>query len=373
MLIHSEYNMEIIDYKFYLDFKKVEIEQDRAIVNLLESNEITYANNPKHPSAMAGLEHVISLLKVKGDWLITNDYYDDDLTRLLRISSKDELLKNVRKNHDQVKSEIPVFNQKAPSLPNSPTTTNWQLFGYDSSKAVFYANANFNRRGPVPTMIQNLDGWNSSWPSSYKLYNGPGVSDCTNFVSQAVFEGVSYIASDQNYFYPDSAHYNDWWYYKFSNSVDGSYPWVTVGGFYDFLTANYFNYLNWGIGERGPAGYPFNDLCIIQPGDVIFMWYQGAWKHSVIVNQIGANPCNATDVFVDAHTENHITWPLTNYSTYSWYPVKIKGYLVEARLSFMPLVNNSGNTAGLMMSSPYPAPEDTFQPPASLLNPYPSP
>jgi hypothetical protein len=146
-----------------------------------------------------------------------------------------------------------------------------------------------------------------------------------------------------------------------------------VGEFYNFLTTNYYNYTHWGIGERGPAGYGV-DLCDIQPGDVIFMWFQGAWKHSVVVDQIGANPCNESDVFVAAHSENRKTWPLSNYSAYQLYPVEIKGYLAEIHLSFMPLVANSGEGTGFLMQSPYPAPGDTFQQPAlTSSSPYPTP
>jgi hypothetical protein len=104
------------------------------------------------------------------------------------------------------------------------------------------------------------------------------------------------------------------------------------------------------------------------------VWYGGAWKHSVVVDQIGANPCNESDVFVAAHSENRKTWPLSNYSAYQLYPVEIKGYLAEIHLSFMPLVANSGEGTGFLMQSPYPAPGDTFQQPAlTSSSPYPTP
>jgi len=202
------------------------------------------------------------------------------------------------------------------------------LYGYNNTSAVTYADTYWNTDitdDPVPIMILNLASWNPSWDNTYKTYQD-GVTDCTNFVSQAVFEGVSYTASDRNYFYPDYTHYNDWWYYKFSYEADGSLPWINVGEFYQFLTENYFNYINWGIAVRGPAGYRIN-LCNIHVGDLVFMYENGTgWKHSVIVDQVGTNTCNGNNVYVAAHSTDHFHHPLSEYSGFIWYPVEIIGY-----------------------------------------------
>lgn len=103
MFIHSEYEMQILAYKFDLNYTRIEIIQNRASVHLFEGNEITYANNPDYPAALAGLEHELSLLKANDQWLISNDDYSDEIVRLLRISTKEKLLETVKFNADHNK------------------------------------------------------------------------------------------------------------------------------------------------------------------------------------------------------------------------------------------------------------------------------
>jgi hypothetical protein len=230
--------------------------------------------------------------------------------------------------------------------------------------------------GPVPSVITGLDGWNSSWDAVYKEYE----SDCTNFVSQAVFEGVSYTASDPNYFYPDPIHTEEWWYYKFSTVADGSTPWIRVGDFYEFLTENYFNYEYFGIEYviRGPAGKGVS-LCNIHIGDVVFMYENEGdpgWAHTVIVDDLDSSHCNGNNVYVAAHSDDAQRRPLSDYSGYLWYPVEIKGYFNYASIAFLPLVfqNIVGATEMKMnMSNLYPAPQDIYQQPTLSPQPYPGP
>jgi len=135
---------------------------------------------------------------------------------------------------------------------------------------------------------------------------------------------------------------------------------------------NYFNYSSWGIGIRGPAGYGV-DLCNIEVGDLIFMWAQSSWQHAVIVDQIGSNPCNANNVYVAAHSFPYMRRPLSEYSGYLMYPVGISGYLDEFHLAFLPIAISSEGGTESSMQTPYPAPEDTYQPPYLSSSPYPEP
>ena len=98
MAIHSEFPMTIVAYKYDLNFTGIEITQNTAVVQLLEGNQITYANNPESPSWLAGLEHEISLVKGYDQWLLTNDVYSDDIIRLLKISTKEKLIDTIKFN-----------------------------------------------------------------------------------------------------------------------------------------------------------------------------------------------------------------------------------------------------------------------------------
>jgi hypothetical protein len=205
-----------IDYKFTLDYQNIAIRGNKAMVVLLESNELYYPTATA-PSILSNLEHVITLkTNTKGEWRINKDEYLDDTIKLLKVDSKDEILKNIKKNFLDLQ-RLSSRQDVSPLPANiSPALT---TYPYNTSAAVTYADTNYNKAGPVPQYVRNQPGWTSGWPTSYKLYTS---DDCTNFVSQAVFEGVSYTASDANYFYPDSSHYMNWWYYKFSTTVDGS-------------------------------------------------------------------------------------------------------------------------------------------------------
>jgi hypothetical protein len=271
--IHNIYEVTIIDYRFRLDFEKISIDGDNAVVWLRESNEIYYKRRPTEPSKLANIEHEIWLRKTENGWLITNDKYSNDFTKLLEGSSLEILFENVRRNHDHQQGDGLVEDQNHANLPESTSTSGMKYYDeYDRSAAVDYADSYWNSDetdGPVPQMIMEMDGWDPDWDTTYEEY----AWDCTNFVSQAVFEGVAYTASDPRYFYPDPVNSSVWWYYKFSDLAGGSEPWIIVREFYDFLITNHYNYENFGLEFviRGPTGKPV-DLCDIQLGDVIFMY-----------------------------------------------------------------------------------------------------
>ena len=294
---------------------------------------------------------------------------------------KEQVIKNVQRNHDQNLIATPDLPQE--SLAQQNLNEEIELYPYGNLLATTYADNNYAITGTVPLYVRNQSGWDPTWSIYYKryVYKPPEepVSDCTNFVSQAVFEGVSYTSSDLNYFYPDSYnHYYDWWYYKFSptgGKYDGSYVWIRVGELYEFLTENYFNYTNFGIAIRGPAGQGLTNTCNIHMGDLIFMSdsVTGEWRHSVIVDQLGQNPCLDQDVYVAAHDEDVRFTKLSNYTGYLLYPVHIVGYF-KGYQKYLPVAMKfSGGSAGKMSSNPYPSPENDTQPSATILFPYPNP
>jgi hypothetical protein len=111
----------------------------------------------------------------------------------------------------------------------------------------------------------------------------------------------------------------DWWYYKFSSIVDGSYPWINTGGLYSFITSNYYG--------RGPYGSP-TTFCGLSSGDIVFMKNtSGDWQHAVIVSAIVGDCSNPANIIVASHSP-YVLVPL-NYSAFSPYtlhPVTISGY-----------------------------------------------
>jgi len=376
IFIKNIYGTRIAKHSFHIDFPLIEVEKNRATVKALENNEVTYEDNPKYPSALANLEHQFILKRSEDKWIIVIDEYSDDLTRLLEGISKAKAINNIQHNHDLNMKAISEFPPDSFTKQNAAFIET-QFYPYGNILAATYADNNFDGTGPVPLYVRNQAGWGPTWPIVYKRYQGQDVSDCTNFLSQAVFEGVFYTASDPDYFYPDSInHYLDWWYYKFSPVIDGSFSWITVEGFYEFLTENYFNLVYGGIAVRGPAGQSLSDTCNIQIGDLIFMYsdVEQQWHHSVIVDQLGQNPCLYDNVYVAAHDTNRRFYKLSNYTGYILYPVKIMGYIKEF-LSYLPVITLSSpeRTSEYKISNPYPSPENNATPFEFNLNPYPIP
>lgn len=110
----------------------------------------------------------------------------------------------------------------------------------------------------------------------------------------------------------------DWWYYKFSSTVDGSYPWVNTGGLYAFLTTNT---------GRGPYG-SLTTLCGLSQGDIVFMKnVSGGWQHAVIISAITGDCTNPANIIVDSHNPD-MRGTLNNpqFTQHTWYPVTISGY-----------------------------------------------
>jgi hypothetical protein len=233
------FNTYYLDYKFSLDYLSIDIHDSHATVHLLESHWVRYASSPDFVSHLAQMEHFITLKKIDKRWLIVRDEYPQDLlNRALETMTEEEILSNIRHRHELQFLESPSTEITMTPIPESLGNITLATYSYNRMAAKNYADSWYNATGPVPTYVKNQPGWNSSWPALYCKT----TADCTNFVSQAIFEGTGYTFSQMDYFNPDYMHYMDWWYYKFSPTVDGSYPWVNTGGLYSFLTTLTFSF-----------------------------------------------------------------------------------------------------------------------------------
>ena len=112
-----------------------------------------------------------------------------------------------------------------------------------------------------------------------KYYNYDSVGgDCTNFVSQCIFEGCGQMNYSKN---------NGWYYINGNNK---SPSWTGVEFLYNFLL------LNKGIGPKGDLMNIEN----LEVGDVIQLSFNGnLYTHSLIVIKKGTNINNT---LIAAHT-----------------------------------------------------------------------
>ncbi len=283
-------------YQFEIEFMDIKIDVDNAEFILTENRWIQYAS-ASAPSGMANLTHRIVLKKVNGQWLIINDTYRNDLTDAMEILTDEQILKNIQQNYEAQFSQLSETQPQEISqtgddslssgiqqVTPTPTLT-W--YAYNRSLAVSYADTWAFRRNPT-------------------YHDETTYGDCTNFASQAIYEGTNKTMSDP-------PGYMTRWYYDFYTHT-GSYPWVNVGGLNDFLTSNT---------GKGPYGIS-TTLCGLSVGDVIVMKLSDQWKHTVIVTAI--EDCrDANRIYVNSHDAEVCRDPLSTFP-YSWFPIRISGY-----------------------------------------------
>ncbi|GAP09470.1 protein containing putative amidase domain [Bellilinea caldifistulae] len=280
LFIAETFKTSYLEYKFFLDYQSIEINGNEAVAKLLESNEVFFTSNPTLPSRTANLEHTITLENMNGGWKISNDQYRDETIELLETSTKDDILRNIQINRDA------QFLGRTTGQSAQPEAT----YSYKRTLAASYA-----------------DTW---WNSINPTYHDESGNDCTNFASQAIYEGTEHTMSDPT-------NYNTMWYYDFYTH-SGSYPWVNVGGLYTFLTSNT---------GKGPYGYSSGAYtCNLSKGDVVTMKQSGTWKHTVVVVSIAGDCHVPSNILVDAHDTDRYHYPLSNYSGYTWYSITISGY-----------------------------------------------
>jgi hypothetical protein len=228
---------------------------------------------------MANLEHVITLRNLGGTWKISDDQYRDEIIDLLENSAKADILQTIQRNREA------QFSQ--PTIEGQPMQIE-STHSYNRTLAADYA-----------------DEW---WDGINDIYHDAGA-DCTNYASQAVYEGTNHTMSTP----PGS----DKWYYNFTAHT-GSTPWVNVGGLYTFLTTN---------SGRGPYGYSSGAYtCNLSKGDVITMKQSGTWHHTVVVSTIVGDCHIPSNILVDAHDTDYLRQPLSWYSGYTWYALTVSGY-----------------------------------------------
>jgi hypothetical protein len=262
---HARLNhLRYADLKYSLDFKNIAVDASSltATVSVTEGNEVVYEFSKEHDpldpivTRMSGLDHTIILRQEQGKWKITSDYYNDYLWRMLRETGKsaDEILRTMKAlPESSLQSASTQTQVQCTNLPSGPT------HAYDRTGAVNYANAHANNYNP-----------------DYPDYDDGSHGDCTNFVSQSIYEGGNASMTIPDPLPSPSGNGQLGWYLL--NETQRATDWNDVSGFYDFVTHPY-------VWDEGPEGC---DVTIgdLMPGDVIQYGDGTTWYHAVIVVEI---------------------------------------------------------------------------------------
>jgi hypothetical protein len=306
---HAELDhLRYVDYKYFLDFHSIAFDSATQTATILvsESNEVIYEisveSDPEEPivSHVAGIEHTIVLSKQQNRWKIVSDDYNDDSWKMLRKEGKstDKILNAIDKM---------LRTMKAAPRPALGTKSVGPTLAYD---VPYDASSHpYDRAGAVEYALQHWRADAGQYNPNYPVYTN---DDCTNFISQAIYEGGNasmFIPSPLPS--PTTDGRSGW--YIFFNNLQRAAAWNDVGAFYTFVTNSEYSWKDSYVGGEyygeGPEGKEIPYLNDIELGDVIqYDWNDdGIYDHAAIVVDFGADGTP----FVAAHTTDYDRVPYT--------------------------------------------------------------
>jgi len=201
----------------------------------------------------------------------------------------------------------------------------------------------YNRRGAVD--YANL--WALGRNPAYYDFSDDG-GDCTNFVSQAIYEGGGAMMTSD--YLPTYG-----WYYN--NRFNYASAWTGVYELWDFIVPGY---TVWNAGPEGCELAKSQGLYQALEGDLIqYDWTNDeVWDHSVIINHAVKNPPD-WNLYVDSHSPD-----VYNYVFLSFiykYPGMDYRFIRIERLDAassvkLPIVMKGVGSTAIQMQNPYPAP-----------------
>lgn len=326
--LYKAFNLRFKDYHVKLEFAKIHVNRNRAIVIVIENSDYIYNNLANHIISKSGnIEYYIELKKINGRWKITYMDSDDDeyimandksnqYIEKFQISSNNRLthkgnalnkvfddldegidgLKNLAKNSEKedVKGEIGHYSVDTYSA----------AYPYHSSNGINYA-----RRY---ALYDDL-------PDAEKLfYYASNGSDCANFVSQCVWAAYGgYVDKDVKQTKQNIAkkvrmvftgYLNTSWYATEPHGGGTPY-WENVNHFFEYVTANK---------SVGPIGKTYGgvkqsefNFNKVLPGNVLQFWpeHKDTWYHSCYVSEV-YTVGKIDQIYVCQHSMNRKDRPL---------------------------------------------------------------
>lgn len=290
LFIASTYNLNYVEYEYFLDYDSIEVNRASAIVRLRESHSVVFEAVAPEISKLSGLEHVITLRKTRTGWVVVSDEYQDEITQLMANETKDAIIDRVRLNREAELRRAAEF-ESVGKRSEQPVINVGNLRVYDRWAAKVYA-----------------DTWALSRNPAYYDFDGIG-GDCTNYASQVIYAGAPMMDNTGSY---------QWYYY---NVYNRSPSWTDVSALYTYLANN-----DW----TGPYGYgSSSNMCGMEMGDIIQLSSSGNWFHSlVVVDTWYPQRCyDPAFIWYSQHTPNRSHYPLSYVSAYTKRYIHILGWI----------------------------------------------
>ncbi len=148
-----------------------------------------------------------------------------------------------------------------------------KVYQYNRGEAVAYAHKWAFKRNPAYLDFSKIGG------------------DCTNFISQCLYNGCKIM---------NGTKITGWYYYS---SYNRSASWTGVPYLYNFLTGN---------AGTGPFAKEVPAL-EVKPGDIVQLSFDGTvFRHSLFVVETGKIP-SLSNIKIATHTFDRDYYPLQNY------------------------------------------------------------
>lgn len=202
------YRFRYLQYEYFLDFQEIVVDDhlQTASVSISENHDVVFEVSEPIVSSMRNRHHTIKLRKVDGTWKIVSDSYEDNLWKVINTTqqSKAELIRLINETYTstyKVRQEVDqgmIVQQTALPLDTG-------IYPY-------------NREGAIDYAFEWAFGRNLK----YHPFDGEG-GDCTNFVSQAMYEGGDAIMAYSPY-WPRPDIGAPGWYY--AGYFDRAAAWV---------------------------------------------------------------------------------------------------------------------------------------------------
>lgn len=290
------YQLRYVSYRYFLDYSEITIDPlaKTATALVTEGHDVIFEITDPIVSSMRNLEHEIKLVKEDGEWKIVSDQYEDYLWRLLNTGelTKEEMINRI----DQSLQELENLDNSSPQQTKEEIPTPNSILG-----------GGYYRDGAVAYAHQWAFGQNPA-------YDDFGNIDCTNFISQAMYEGGDI---------PETAGGGGigaaGWYYI--DIYDRAAAWSGVYPLYDFVINGHF----WTGGPEGVISTAEN----LQVGDIIMYDlrdYPSEYDHSVIVVEMVDLGNGSLFPLIAAHSEDKDNYPFTAFNYYRTYSLHITGY-----------------------------------------------
>lgn len=281
IVIKKEYpgNLSELNKNLTFNYNCIEVNDNVADMNVTVTKTFNYESYPDIESATRD-NYSISLKQEEDSWKIVEiENFVDDIMKVQLDDSNVNLesIESIKTYRDGILDNVQSYFSDTSSSVLKPTAAS-------STRSTTY-----NGSGAVTYALNHALNYNDNY-YDFNAYGG----DCTNFVSQCMFEGGNL---PMHY---GSSYTNTCWYY--TTSTNRSSSWTGVEELYDYI-----------FGSTSKINASHSNWSSVGGGDIIQLVSGGEGYHSLIITGIAYSSYGRSDLLVCAHTDDRRHVSLASY------------------------------------------------------------